>query len=111
LGWRGGNPASWLFAIARNLLIDEARRGRVAALAETADLVDVENAAIARTEIEETLLQLPESQRRLIRLVYIDGFTHGEVAAMTGSSAGAVKTAIWRARDAFKAAWLEATDD
>ena len=28
LGWRGGSPAAWLLAIARNVLIDEARRGQ-----------------------------------------------------------------------------------
>ena len=27
LGWRGGSPAAWLLAIARNALADEARRG------------------------------------------------------------------------------------
>src|SRR6187402_3613455 len=28
LGWRGGPPAAWLLAIARNVLIDHHRRGR-----------------------------------------------------------------------------------
>jgi RNA polymerase sigma factor (sigma-70 family) len=28
LGWRGGSPAAWLLAIARNVLLDEARRGQ-----------------------------------------------------------------------------------
>lgn len=111
LGWRGGNPVAWLMAIARNLLIDEARRGRVSVRADTIEALPVENAAIARTEIEDTLQGLSETQRRLIRLVYVDGLSHAEIAAMTGATAAAVKTSVWRARDAFKAAWTEGERD
>jgi RNA polymerase sigma factor (sigma-70 family) len=88
LGWRGGSPAAWLLAIARNVLIDEARRGqRLVPLTETLaaseSLVEMSVSASA-----ETLARLPAAQRRLLELVYVEGYTHAEVAAMTGTRGG-----------------------
>ena len=99
LGWRGGSPAAWLLAIARHVLVDEVRRGR--------RLVDLsESLAAAAPEgsrdVADTLALLPESQRRVLVLVYVYGYSHAEVAAMTESTEGAVKIAVWRAREAFR---------
>jgi DNA-directed RNA polymerase specialized sigma24 family protein len=57
--------------------------------------------------VRETLARLPANQGRLLELIYVDGYTHTEVAAMTGTSAGAVKTAVWRARQAFQQLYRE----
>ena len=57
--------------------------------------------------VQETLASLPANQRRLLELIYVDGYTHAEVAAMTGTTAGAVKTAVWRARQAFQQLYRE----
>ena len=56
-----------------------------------------EKAAVVR----DALRRLEERHRRLLELVYEAGFTHAEVAAMSKSSPGAVKTAVYRARRAF----------
>lgn len=100
LGWRGGAPAAWLLAIARHALIDEVRRGR------RLEPLDDELAAGVDDDdgpdVDAALARLPEPQRRLLELVYVHGYSHAEVAAMNGSSAGGVKTAVWRARDAFR---------
>lgn len=110
LGWRGGSPAAWLLAIARNVLVDEARRGqRLVPLTET--LADPRSAVEARATVSETLALLPDLQRRLLELVYVDGYTHAEVAAMTGTTAGAIKTAVWRARQTFQQLYREEHDD
>jgi hypothetical protein len=103
--WRGGSAAAWLLAIARNSLADEARRGRrLAPLPE--DLVaeaDPEQAI----DLETALARLSPSHRRLLELVYFDGYSHAEVAAMTGTTPGAVKTAVWRARRSFESVYRE----
>lgn len=51
--------------------------------------------------VRDALARLPERQRRLLALVYLDGFSLAETAAMTGQSVSAIKTALWRARAAF----------
>jgi RNA polymerase sigma-70 factor (ECF subfamily) len=110
LGWRGGSPAAWLLAIARNALLDEARRGqRLVPLDET--LAESGSAAEMTVGVSETLARLPATQRRLLELIYVDGYTHAEVAAMTGTTAGAIKTAVWRARQAFQQLYREDRDD
>jgi RNA polymerase sigma factor (sigma-70 family) len=111
LGWRGGSPAAWLLAIARNVLVDEARRGqRLVALPES--LVAPETGAETALTVNDALSRLPDDHRRLLVLVYVDGYTHAEIAAMTGTTSGAVKTAVWRARQAFRDLYLaEAESD
>jgi RNA polymerase sigma factor (sigma-70 family) len=106
LGWRGGSPVAWLLTIARNVLVDEARRGqRLVPLNET--LADEEPGRETTMGVEEALGRLPLVQRRLLELVYIDGYTHAEIAAMTGTSPGAIKTALWRARGEFRRFYQE----
>jgi DNA-directed RNA polymerase specialized sigma24 family protein len=64
-------------------------------------LVHAESHDSAGAEVGAAPGSLSARQRRLLELVYVDGYTHAEVAAMTGASPGAIKTAIWRARQAF----------
>jgi RNA polymerase sigma-70 factor (ECF subfamily) len=101
LGWRGGSPVAWLLSIARNVLIDEVRRGRMLLpLPET--LVDPRAEHEDALSVRAVLAELPAAQRRLLELVYVHGFSHAETAAILGSSDGAVRTGVWRARTAFK---------
>ena len=110
LGWRGGSPAAWLLAIARHVLADAALRGRpLVPLPET--LADPRAGDDTRPPVETVLARLPPRQRRLLELVYVHGFSHAEVAAMSGTTAAAVKTAVWRAREAFRAVYEEEVDD
>jgi RNA polymerase sigma-70 factor (ECF subfamily) len=106
LGWRGGSAVAWLLAIARNVLIDEVRRGR--------RLVPLPDSLVAGIEpgggedVTRVLASLPKAQRQVLELIYIYGYSHAEAAAMLGTSEGAVKTAVWRARSAFRRAYLAA---
>jgi RNA polymerase sigma-70 factor (ECF subfamily) len=100
LGWRGGSPTAWLLAIARTTLVDEQRRGRRLVPLET-DVPALSGDPDLAVDVARALAALPPQQERLLRLVYLDGFEHAEVAAMTGSTPGAVKTAVYRARRAF----------
>lgn len=102
LGWRGGSPAAWLLAIARNVLVDHMRRRGRELVPLSDDLLDqVESEDVASEEVNAALSSLPVKQRRLLELIYLDGYSHAEVAAMAGTSAGAIKTAVWRARQTF----------
>lgn len=102
LGWRGGSATAWLLAIARNVLVDHYRR--------TGRLVPIEDSPLPpqafpdiSIEVRDLLSRLPPASRRLLELVYLDGFSQAEIATMTGRSPGAVRTAVWRARDALRA--------
>jgi RNA polymerase sigma factor (sigma-70 family) len=106
LGWRGGSPVAWLLSIARHVLIDDVRRGRrLVPLPES--LVDPSALPGEHLPVEDALARLTEPQRRLLELVYLDGYTLAETAALTGTTEGAVKTALWRARAAFRRVYEE----
>ncbi|GAA2354330.1 RNA polymerase sigma factor [Catellatospora methionotrophica] len=101
LGWRGESTLPWLLAIARNVVVDHHRRGRPLVAIEESLLPPIEFPDTA-IEVRDLLRRLPETGRRLLELVYLDGFSHAEVAAMTGQSPAAVRTAVWRARDTLR---------
>jgi DNA-directed RNA polymerase specialized sigma24 family protein len=42
----------------------------------------------------------------VLELIYLFGYSHAEAAAILGTSEGAVKTAVWRARSAFRHVYL-----
>jgi RNA polymerase sigma-70 factor, ECF subfamily len=110
LGWRGGSPAAWLLAIARNVLAAHARSGRpLAALPES--LASLEARPEETLHVRDTLARLPAAQRSLLERIYVDGFSHAEIAAMSGTSPAAIKTAAWRARQAFQDLYQETIDE
>jgi RNA polymerase sigma-70 factor (ECF subfamily) len=102
LGWRGGSPLAWLLAIARNVLIDHHRRGRRLVPLEES-LLPSQAFPDTSVEVRDLLSRLPPNSRRLLELVYLDGFSQVEIAAMTNKTPIAVRTAVWRAREALRA--------
>lgn len=107
-GWRGDSAAGWLLSIARSVLIDDARKARrnVPAVYD-AQLPPLVEAGYDAVLVRDVLGRLSTFHCRLLTLVYIDGFSLVEVAAMTGRSEGSIKTAVWRARAAFVATYGE----
>ncbi|NRQ36933.1 RNA polymerase sigma factor [Nonomuraea sp. NN258] len=101
LGWRGENAAAWLLTIARNVLIDHVRRARRDLPLPDPDELGAPALHADPLEVRDALDRLPEQHRRLLTLVYFEGFSLVEVAAMTGRSPASIKTAVWRARAAF----------
>jgi RNA polymerase sigma factor (sigma-70 family) len=104
LGWRGGSAVAWLLAIARHVLIDEVRRGRRLVPLPDSLAADIEPSG--EDEVTRVLASLPRAQHQVLELIYIYGYSHAEAAAILGTSEGAVKTAVWRARSAFRRAYL-----
>lgn len=101
LGWRGESPAAWLLAIARNVLVDAARRDKRHVRLDEAvlDPVEPSDDDIA---VREALDRLPDADRTLLVLVHVHGYSCPEVAAMSGSTPGAVRMALSRARAAAR---------
>jgi RNA polymerase sigma-70 factor (ECF subfamily) len=101
---RRGGAGAWIAAIARNRSIDRLRkRGAVArTLQGAADqpvspprspLEDVEQ-RLERERIGAALAQLPDEQRRALELAFFEGRTHQEIADLTGTPLGTIKTRV-----------------
>ncbi|WP_181448980.1 RNA polymerase sigma factor [Nonomuraea aridisoli] len=75
LGWRGENPAAWLLTIARNVLIDHVRRARRELALPVPEELGVPPLHVASLDVRDALERLPERHRRLLVLVYFEGFS------------------------------------
>lgn len=130
--WRGsatydgsrGSLSTWLFVLTHHKSVDAVRRsqrhsGRRApeeALATEADPapgVDEQAfASVRRAQVRAALAQLPEPQREALLLAYFGGFSQSEIALLTGTPLGTVKTrtlaALRRLRAALDQAPLSA---
>lgn len=106
-GYRGGNPRSWLFTIARSVFIDDTRRRRAIPVEEIEDTGVADPDITERMLIERTLSKLPERQRTALLLTDKAGLSYAEVAEAIGCSIAAVKVLIYRARVSFRAHYTE----
>jgi RNA polymerase sigma-70 factor (ECF subfamily) len=106
-GYRGGNPRSWLFSIARSVFIDDTRRRRAIPVDEIEEkgVMDVDVTDLML--IERSLSKLPERQRTALLLADKAGLSYAEVAEAIGCSLAAVKVLIHRARVSFRAHYAE----
>lgn len=109
---------AWLYKVARNHLIDLARRR--ATTPDTVSLERLENeleshdsdygSEVARV-LRRTYERLPATQRDAVRLRLIEGHSFAEVAEKLGIAEGAAKMRVQRAletmRDAFEREGLE----
>jgi RNA polymerase sigma-70 factor (ECF subfamily) len=114
-----GSLAAWLMGIARHKVVDHLRREQRTRSTVVADLTTVSpegdsathggrNAdgaawngpALQRTAeqmlVADTLARLPEPGQSIIRLSFIEGLTHGEIADRTDLPLGTVKSHIRR---------------
>jgi RNA polymerase sigma-70 factor (ECF subfamily) len=116
----GGNVRSWLLRIAANESKDELRRRKRKDSAgslnqmfdneevpiEVPDLSEPTESIIERQELgealQELLLLLPFDQRQAIVLADVQGYHYEEIASITGSSIGTVKSRIHRARERMR---------
>ena len=102
-----GRFLSWLMSVTRNRAIDEVRRvsrrlriedrrQEAAEQVRSADRLDAPELAAAigdeRREVRAALASLPSPQRRVLELAYFEGLTQTEIAALTETPLGTVKT-------------------
>lgn len=104
--FRGGSSFStWLHRLAVNLVLgshrsDARRRARVAD-GDAAELESVPTRcapAGMRLDLERAIATLPEGSRTVFVLHDVEGYTHDEIAQMTGRSEGTSKSLLNRAR-------------
>src|SRR5215212_8187509 len=93
-----GPGAPWLYAVARNAIVDRSR-GRGDAGGEVPERASDELGPAERTEqswvawrVHRALEELPEREREVIALAYWSGMSQSEVADFLGIPLGTVKT-------------------
>jgi RNA polymerase sigma-70 factor (ECF subfamily) len=93
-----GPGAPWLYAVARNAIVDRARH-RTDAPTEVPDTASLELGPDERAEasfvswrVHRALEGLPQSERDVIELAYWGGLSQSEVAQFLGIPLGTVKT-------------------
>ncbi|MEC4020308.1 sigma-70 family RNA polymerase sigma factor [Streptomyces sp. H27-D2] len=102
---------SWLFTVARNVVIDWSRRDRVrpalptALPPETAVHTDEHERVLARTQVVELLARLSRPHREVLVYTYLLGCSGPDTAHALGIPAGTVKSRLHHAiRDVRRAA-------
>ena len=93
-----GAGAPWLFAVARNAIVDRGR-ARGESPADAPDEPDLEPGPPDRAEqgwvswrVHRALEELPEREREVVSLAYWSGLSQSEVADFLGIPLGTVKT-------------------
>ncbi|QQG42996.1 MAG: RNA polymerase sigma factor [Candidatus Daviesbacteria bacterium] len=99
---RKGTFQAFLFAIARNLVIDHARKKRELSLELVGDLPsseDFEDEIDAEREkqmIYQALAHLDDFEKQLVILRFFEEFSYEEIAQVTQKNAGAVRVRVHR---------------
>jgi RNA polymerase sigma-70 factor (ECF subfamily) len=106
---------SWLFTVARNMIIDEGRslrfRCEVSALdgsgAPERECPDEVNAVLDRLLLGEALARLTPEHRDVVQRSYFQGWTTAQIAADLGIADGTVKSRLHYALRALRLALAE----
>jgi RNA polymerase sigma-70 factor (ECF subfamily) len=92
----------YLFRIATNLLRDHWRKPKTAAIEDLSEehfrAPDASEAADARALLGPALLEMKPRERQLLWLAYAEGYSHKEIAAITGLASASVRLLLFRAR-------------
>ncbi len=95
-----GTVRTWLLTIVRNRALDVLRSRRLHPMRELcedsafADSVDVAREAQVRvdgSQVRQALESLPDVQRETLRLAYLEGMSHAEIAARMAEPLGTIK--------------------
>lgn len=99
-----GSASAWLFTIARNLRIDQARRERRAqlyAMMQEFDDVDPDRAPDEKvsalehaSRVRSAMDELPPDQLEVVRWSFVEGAAHSEIAERLGLPLGTVKSRL-----------------
>lgn len=97
---RRGLLAPWLAVIARRKAVDVLRKGRCEVGAEQPSLPE-DPAAEAHLHFsadadkaKKLMAELPQEQKQVLEMAFLDGLTHAEIAARIGEPLGTVKSRI-----------------
>lgn len=105
----GAALRGWLMRVAANAVIDGSRRARPGALEDAPEVADPQampHAPLDRAEaarlVDSRIAQLPERQRLALSLVYFEGLSNIEAAAVMEVSVDALESLLARARRSLK---------
>lgn len=92
----------YLFKIATNLLRDHWRKPRSSSIEEMPEELFVTKCGAARTESQMMLgpamAQMRPRDRQLLWLAYAEGYSHREIAEVTGLGSASIRLLLFRAR-------------
>ncbi|RPI26044.1 MAG: RNA polymerase sigma factor SigZ [Chloroflexota bacterium] len=102
---------SWIYQIARNLIIDHYRRRREQVeipedLPAEADMPEEDPEAELALSLKEMIDELPELYRQALILTEYQGLTQKELAETLGISVSGAKSRVQRARDQLREMFL-----
>lgn len=109
-GYRGGDPRSWLFSIARSVFIDTMRRTRAIPSDTLPDPGSDDPDVAEALAVADALGRLPERYRLAILLVDHAGLPYADAAKAMDITLGAMKVLLHRARNRFRTLYTEAHD-
>ena len=99
-----GKASTWIFTIARNLRIDRLRRERVWQVTELEPVLEEDTEGVAPDDaadsrqksarVREMLTQLPDEQRVVVSMSFLDGLSHSEIAEKLELPLGTIKSRI-----------------
>ena len=95
---------SWLYRAAKNLFLDGIRKNALLQRKQhmLLDEEEGEEDGFSRAETELLLLRLPQEDRTLFRLRYLEGYSAVELSEMFHMPAATVRTKLLRARQLLK---------
>jgi len=97
---------SYLFTTAHHLIVDRSRRRKFTARIEDSYanlLVDFQPQAGVKDAVDRALDTLPPTQRSLVLLRDLEGYSYQEITEITGMDMTKVKVYLFRARKALQA--------
>ena len=100
-------PDSWIYQIARHLIIDHYRRRREMveiseSLPAEPDIPEEDPEAVLALSLQELIDELPEPYRQALILTEYQGLTQRELAEQMGISLSGAKSRVQRARDKLR---------
>lgn len=101
---------TWLFAMARNLALDQIRRAAKSAELPDAELIQAETADVERQylkkeqtlRLHEAIKRLPPEYSRVLHLIYFEDFSNAEAAQVLGKTKRQVENLSYRAKQALR---------
>jgi RNA polymerase sigma-70 factor (ECF subfamily) len=98
----GAPFVTWLYGIARHVVVDELRRRSRSEPQADIDMGRVEHSHDDRLMLAAALDGLSDEQRQVLELKFFLGLTNDEVGAALGKTPGAVNAQQWRALQALR---------
>jgi len=108
---------AWAYRIINNSCMDVMRKRSRQRKQQQVEILDEEIRAnpidtyVNKDHVQTLLNQLSEKHRSVLALYYLQGFEVDDIARITGSPKGTVKSRLFNAREKFKALLGDSSDE